>query len=147
LRAQRAAAPAPSDAPVFYTLRDGLGTLVDALARTLTDADVRIDAPVSGISRIDAGWSVDVPGEVLDVDAVILAVPAFAAAELLAGAAPEAARLLGQIDYSSVALVAMAFPDTAAGRPLDASGYLVPKVEGLLLTACSWSSSKWPHLS
>lgn len=147
LRAQRAAAPAPSGAPVFYTLRNGLGTLVNALADALADADVRVNTPVIGISRTDNGWSVDTRGEVLDVDAIVLAVPAFAAAKLLTDTAPDAARQLGDIDYSSVALVAMAFPDDAAGRPLDASGYLVPKVEGLLLTACSWSSSKWPHLA
>ncbi|MYB03405.1 MAG: protoporphyrinogen oxidase, partial [Acidimicrobiaceae bacterium] len=30
-------------------------------------------------------------------------------------------------------------------RPLDASGFLVPRSAGLLTTACSWSSSKWQH--
>jgi protoporphyrinogen/coproporphyrinogen III oxidase len=31
-------------------------------------------------------------------------------------------------------------------RPLDGSGFLVPRVEGHEVTACSWTSSKWPHL-
>jgi oxygen-dependent protoporphyrinogen oxidase len=31
-------------------------------------------------------------------------------------------------------------------RALDASGFLVARPEGLLMTACSWSSSKWAHL-
>jgi oxygen-dependent protoporphyrinogen oxidase len=34
----------------------------------------------------------------------------------------------------------------ALTRPLDASGFLVPRAEGLLMTATSWSSSKWAHL-
>jgi hypothetical protein len=34
----------------------------------------------------------------------------------------------------------------AIARPLDASGFLVPKVESMLLTACSWASTKWAHL-
>jgi oxygen-dependent protoporphyrinogen oxidase len=42
--------------------------------------------------------------------------------------------------------VTLAFPPAALGRPLDASGFLVPRTEGLLMTATSWSSSKWRHL-
>ena len=34
-----------------------------------------------------------------------------------------------------------------ARLPLDGSGFLVPRGEGLLMTACSWSSSKWSHYS
>lgn len=146
LRAQRAAAPAPSDAPVFYTLRDGLGTLVDALAGSLDGADVRTLAFVSGLARDGDGYRLTVGEEVVEVDRVVVAGPAFAAASLLRDAAPTTASRLSEIEYSSVALVALAFPAGAEGRPLDASGYLVPRVEGLLLTACSWSSTKWPHL-
>ncbi|MGY6501946.1 MAG: protoporphyrinogen oxidase [Acidimicrobiales bacterium] len=147
LRAQRAAAPAPSDAPVFYTLRNGLGTLIDALVAHLDGADLRTSTPVTSLARHGDAWRVHTDGESFDVDQVVLAAPAFVAAELLEAVAPDAARGLADIDYSSVSLLAMAFPDEAAGRPLDASGYLVPRVEGLLLTACSWASSKWPHLS
>jgi oxygen-dependent protoporphyrinogen oxidase len=41
----------------------------------------------------------------------------------------------------------MAYPAACVTRPLDASGFLVPRTEGLLMTATSWSSSKWAHLS
>ena len=36
---------------------------------------------------------------------------------------------------------------TAIDRELDGSGFLVPRVEGRTITACSWTSSKWPHLA
>jgi oxygen-dependent protoporphyrinogen oxidase len=55
--------------------------------------------------------------------------------------------LLDGIAYASVALVTFAFPTAAVERPLDASGFLVPRTEGLLMTASSWSSSKWAHLT
>jgi len=29
---------------------------------------------------------------------------------------------------------------------LDGSGFLVPRTTGLMLSACSWASSKWGHL-
>jgi oxygen-dependent protoporphyrinogen oxidase len=60
--------------------------------------------------------------------------------------APEAA-LLRTVEYASVALVTFAVPRAAITRALDASGYLVARPEGLLLTACSWSSTKWAHLA
>ena len=37
-------------------------------------------------------------------------------------------------------------PDTLRG-PLEGSGFLVPREAGLLLTACSWSSTKWAALA
>jgi oxygen-dependent protoporphyrinogen oxidase len=46
-----------------------------------------------------------------------------------------------------VALIALAVPRAGIERPLDGSGYLVPRSAGLALTACSWVSSKWPHLA
>lgn len=155
LRAQRAAAPAPppgeAPAPVFYTLRSGLGRLVEALLDRLEGVDQRLNSPVAALTpstgETPDRWTVHLPDETLTVDGVVIAAPAFVAADLLASTAPDAARMLADIDYSSVALLALAFPDAAAGRPLDSSGYLVPRVEGLLLTAASWSSSKWPHLA
>lgn len=151
LRAQRANAPAPSDAPVFYTLSGGLGRLVDALVDALDGADLRTGTPIGSIERDGDRWQVSAQGgtlgsEPLEVDAIVLATPASVAADLLGELAPVAAAGLARIDYSSVALVAMAFADDAAGRPLDGTGFLVPRAEGLLLTACSWASTKWPHL-
>ncbi|HMQ25093.1 MAG TPA: protoporphyrinogen oxidase, partial [Acidimicrobiales bacterium] len=66
---------------------------------------------------------------------------------VLADVAPEAAATLSAIDYSSVALVTFAVPAEAVERPLDASGYLVPRTEGCLITACTWASAKWAHLA
>ena len=45
-----------------------------------------------------------------------------------------------------MAFALFAFPSKEI-RPFDGSGFLVAKSEGLLMTACSWSSSKWKHLS
>lgn len=151
LREQRAAAPTPPDgtpAPVFYTLRPGLGRLVSRLAERIVAAggDVRVGSPVHGLARAGDRWRVDTAAGALDAGAVVLAVPAFVAARLLDGLVDDAAAALGAIEYSSVALAAMAVPDSSLGRPLDASGYLVPRVEGRFITAASWASTKWPHL-
>jgi oxygen-dependent protoporphyrinogen oxidase len=153
LRAQRAASPpAPegAPAPVFYTLRGGLTRLIDALADSLASADVRLSTTVTALARDDDRYRLEITSstgdEAIEVDGIVLAVPAYVSAGLLAHTATAAAESLSAIDYSSVVLTALAVPESAVGRPLDASGYLIPRVEGLLLTACTWTSIKWPHL-
>ena len=132
LRAQPPAQPGP----VFYAPEGGMGTLVDALVDALHDRGVvlKLDTSVHDLGALDA-------------DAAVVTVPAYRAAPLVRDAAPAVADLLDGIAYASVALVTFAFPTEAITRPLDASGFLVPRTEGLLMTASSWSSSKWAHLA
>lgn len=131
LRAQPPATPGP----VFYTPVGGMGALADALVEWLRAAvvDLRAEAPVDSITALDA-------------DRVVIATPSYETAELVRAAAPAAATFLDDIKYASVALVTMAFPASSVTRPLDGSGFLVPRTEGLLMTATSWASSKWAHL-
>ena len=42
-------------------------------------------------------------------------------------------------------MVTLAVPRAAIDHPLDGSGFLVSEGEGLLMTACSFGSSKWAH--
>ncbi|MEA3020719.1 MAG: protoporphyrinogen/coproporphyrinogen oxidase, partial [Actinomycetota bacterium] len=46
--------------------------------------------------------------------------------------------------YASVVLTLFAYD---SDRVLDGSGYLVPRSEGLLMTAATWASTKWSHLA
>lgn len=139
LRAQGA----DSGRPVFLAPRGGMRRLVGALADALGD-DLRTGVDVAGLEPDGAGWRIR-PGD-LTADAVVLATPAFVTAPLLAPLAPEAAAFLASIDHASVALVGLAVPRDGVDHPLDGSGFLVPRDAGLLLTACSWATSKWPHL-
>src|SRR5207237_8551841 len=83
------------------------------------------------------------PPQQVDVDAVLLAVPARPAARLLAGCAPQVAATVGGLDYAGVALITMALP----GPQLpELSGFLVPATEGLLVKASTFFTTKWGHL-
>jgi oxygen-dependent protoporphyrinogen oxidase len=112
-----------------------MGTLVDRLAAGLR-GDIRCGAAVDAIAP---GYRV---GGVA-VDAVVVTVPAPAAAALITDLAPAAAVALARVEYASVVLVTLAYDRE---DPLDGSGFLVPRGAGLTLTACSWTSSKWAHL-
>jgi oxygen-dependent protoporphyrinogen oxidase len=147
LLAMKAAAPPDPGTPMFYSLPGGLQRLVDRVVDAIS-AEVHLGTPATGIERrAGGGYAVHTAGGPIEADAVVLASPAFADARLLEAVAPEPAATLGAIDYSSVALVTLAVPADAVERPLDASGYLVPRTEGCLITACTWASSKWAHLA
>jgi oxygen-dependent protoporphyrinogen oxidase len=78
----------------------------------------------------------------VELDAVVLAVPAFAAAPLLDGVDGKLAELHREIPYASSVVVSLAFARTDV-VPLDGYGYLVPRTEGSDVLACTWSSQKW----
>jgi oxygen-dependent protoporphyrinogen oxidase len=127
---------------VFLAPPDGMHRVVRALEQRLGER-IRRGHVVQRIERVTGGgWAVD--GE--RADTVVIATPAFVTAGLLADVAPTASAAANAIDYAGVVLVTFAFDRASVARELDASGFLVPKVEGLLLTACSWTSSKWAHL-
>ncbi len=135
-------------APVFKSLRGGVTRMIDALAAELGDA-VRLSAPAQSVAPTPSGaagrWRVATPHGSLDADGVILACPAWESARLLEPLAPEAARILSEIEYAGVALAVFAVPQDRLARPLEGRGYLVPRDQGLLTTACSWAGAKWRH--
>jgi oxygen-dependent protoporphyrinogen oxidase len=121
------------EGPVFVTVREGLGRLVERLGAALRDAGAVIETGVA-VSTLD-----DIEGP------MVLAVPAGAAADLVRRRSPDAAEELASIRYASVALATFAYPADAFPAMARASGFLVPRSEGRLLTACSFGTNKWPH--
>jgi protoporphyrinogen/coproporphyrinogen III oxidase len=137
-------------APVFGALHGGYRTLLDALAAA-SGAEVRLRTTVRALDRTADGWRLTLgpttDPELLDVDAVLLAVPAPAAARLLTGVAADAARAAGEIELASSAVVALAYrPDDAASLP-PTSGALIAAREPLSVKGVTHSTNKWSHLA
>jgi len=148
LRKMRRHAPPSTGAPVLVTLTGGLGQLVESLVARLAGDDLRLETAVSGLEREGTGYRVDLAdGQSIAADAVVLATPAFATAQLLAELVPDATTMLEQVPYVDVATIWLAYPRSAVGRALDGTGFLVPPEEGKLMVGCTWSSAKWPHLA
>jgi oxygen-dependent protoporphyrinogen oxidase len=145
--AQRAAVRVPGR-PIFATVAGGLTQLVGAAAAA-SRARISLGLPVRELSRTPRGWRLllgPVPEPQVDeVDAVVLAVPARAAARLIAGLDLSAAAEIDALDYASIALVGMVLPP---GTPLpELSGFLVPPTEGTLVKAATFFTRKWAHLA
>lgn len=146
-QAQRAAV-VDRTAPVFFAPLGGMGALANALAADLSARGVDVRATLATtIERDGSRWRVGTDGAALTADAVVVTTPAPAAASALRAGSARAATLLAAIPYASVVMVSIAVERSGIDRELDGSGFLVPRVEGLTLTACSWTSAKWPHLA
>ncbi|WP_147260889.1 protoporphyrinogen oxidase [Pseudonocardia hierapolitana] len=135
---------------VFGAVRGGYGVLLDSLVAA-SGAEVRLRTTVRELQRREGGWRLvlgpTTAPEALDVDAVVLAVPAPAAARLLAGAAPAAARAAGEIELASSVVVALAFRAEDATSLPSTSGVLVAADEPMAVKAFTHSSNKWAHLA
>jgi len=137
LAASRAEAMSP-----FVSFREGMMTLIEALAASLPAGAPRTTRPVLGLSTSGDRWQVALEGEQLAADAVVLACPARVAAELLADS--RAREDLASIEYLSTATVFYAFNRADVAHDLRGVGFVVPPGEGRIL-AGTFISSKWPH--
>lgn len=150
-RASADRAPSGGPSSPFVSFPGGLGELVDAIVRTIAKRDpagervrLRARSPVRVIRRDDEGFAIElVTGAVILADAVIVATPAHVATDVLQPLHPDLASLLGAIEYESTATVTLAFGGAAVPRPLDATGYVVPRKLGRAALACTWASAKF----
>jgi len=138
----RTGAPA---APLFRTLKGGLGQMVDALVEAIrATAQVRQARP-ERVERASSGFRIKIGDDWLKTDRLVVATEAHSAATLLAGVDPRLAELLGTVPYSSSMTVALGFDAADFAAPPMGFGFLVPRKERRRLVACTWVGTKFSH--
>jgi protoporphyrinogen/coproporphyrinogen III oxidase len=156
---QNSSKPAP---PLFTSLKNGMQHLAEAVVSRLTPASLLTNTTVQEIQPEGGGWVVGsstVGSSTAGVDqerqntglqsrqfdAVILALPSHAAAQLLTVVVSELSAELAAINYSSSITVGLAF-DRDVRRSLPPGfGFLVPRTEGKRLLAATFVHNKFPH--
>jgi oxygen-dependent protoporphyrinogen oxidase len=129
----------------FVTPETGLAEIVETLEAALAPHQVWRGARVVEVARLRQGWRLFLEdGRVVDALAIVCAVPAFAAADLLASIDSELGATLAAIPFVSTATVSVALPRSAVPAPLAGSGYVSPRLEGGSVVACTWTSNKFP---
>lgn len=147
---------------LFVTLRGGLTTMVDRLVKDLPAGSLRLRtpaaaierAPATAVERAPAGaverapggrWTVTTEaGDRILADAVVLAMPAGAAARLVRPVDGGLADDLASIRYGTAATVTLAYRRGDVRCNLDGFGFVVPRAEKRSLVACTFSSVKFP---
>ncbi|QNH63420.1 protoporphyrinogen oxidase [Hymenobacter sediminicola] len=131
----------------IITLRHGIQTLTDTLAARLTHRHV--GQPVLGLLRTPEGryqlqTATASPHTDTVYDAVVLALPTYAAAPLLRPLFAEAAAALDDVQYPPMAAVYTAYQRADVSHPLNGFGALNPKVEQPYAAGSIWTSSIFP---
>lgn len=146
LRAVRRAPDRSASAlPSFVSFPGGMGELVDALAAALTGTELRLGIRIVSVTPIAEGFRLrDAAGATLDARAVLFAIPAMAAAELLVSLEPEAVPLLGSIPHADAATVSLAFDRRGLRSVPQGHGYLAARGERGPAVAVTFTSNKFP---
>jgi oxygen-dependent protoporphyrinogen oxidase len=142
---------------MFITLRQGMEEMIYALERAIQSSCISLRQEVMGLERIQ-GKSAKGPRYRLyrvtkgkknpfDVDAVIMATPAFVTAELIQGIAGDIAGHLRAIPYVSTATINLAYERSQISHPLDGYGFVVPRLEKRNIMAATFSSVKFADRS
>ena len=143
IRAFRALHVKPSPQGAFVSLPGGTGELVASLAAALPADTLALSTRVTEIRRAGT-YLVRSTAGVHESRAVILAVPAYAAAGLLGHFDTSLAALCEAVPYASTVTVALGFLREQIGHQMRGSGFVIPRVERRALLAGTWVTSKWP---
>lgn len=148
LRAGKAARGRGPGQP-FRSLAGGLGELVDAAAdriRANPDYAERLGGGVRALHQDAAVTSVELADQTLRADAVVLATPAPATADLVEADVPAAAQVLREIPHGSTVVVTLGFAPGSFARALSGHGFLEAGANRsrTSFSGCTFSSGKWP---
>jgi oxygen-dependent protoporphyrinogen oxidase len=138
--AMRKAGGAP--APRMGSFEGGLQTLTDALADAL-GSDLRTGIRVRGLARAGGRWKASHDGGSETSDHVLLTVPAWTAAQLLAPLDASLGATLDAIRYVPVTVVHFGWAPALAPQP-EGFGVLVPPIERRRVLGVLFISSAYP---
>ncbi len=129
--------------PVFTALRGGMQQLVDALTTRLDPASIRLSTPVRSLEKTADGWRIKTNGATEIYDAVIMALPAWAAGALLSPVDLVLGEELSAIPYSSSITINLIYDEAKLGKLPKGFGFLVPASEDRSMLACTFVHRKF----
>jgi oxygen-dependent protoporphyrinogen oxidase len=132
-------------APLFRTLKGGLGQLVDGVSAAIRGRSEVLQKRAQSVERTGSGFRVKLDGDWLDADRLVVACEAHSGAVLLPQVDTRLAELLGGIGYNSSITLALGFDAADFAKPPVGFGFLVPKIERKRLAACTWVGTKFSH--
>jgi len=137
--------PRKAAPPLFTSLKNGMQHLAETLVSQLSPAALATSCVVKAVLPHSGGWRVSAGKRSERFDAVIVALPSLAAAEVLRDASPELSSELAGIQYSSSITVGIAYGKEVRQSLPPGFGFLVPRSEGKKLLAATFVHNKFPH--
>lgn len=134
--------------PTSASFRSGTATLLNSAARKL-EGSLLTNVAVNSVQPAPApGWTLHYTQngqtETKPADAVVLSIPAYTAANLLAPVAARTASIMAGIPYAPIAVLNQGYRREHVGHALNGFGFLVPRTEKLRTLGVIWNSSLFP---
>jgi oxygen-dependent protoporphyrinogen oxidase len=126
---------------ILMSFKGGVGRFIEHLHEVIP-AQWRLGDPVQAVQRDAQGYTVISSSESSRVDRIVVSTPAFAASQMLAGLDPQLAALVGQIEYSPIAVVGFGYREL--DHPLDGFGLLTTTAAHKPVLGVLWDSSIFP---
>ena len=135
---------------LFISFKNGISELTDTLAMRLGNS-IRYRTRIIGLEHQEPAegqrrraWRLRLEDDLsFEADAIISAIPAYAAAPLLRPFSDTLADRLDEIEYASAATVNLAMRESDFAQPLHGFGFVVPAIERRKIIAGSFSSLKY----
>jgi protoporphyrinogen/coproporphyrinogen III oxidase len=131
--------------PLFTSLKAGMQQMIDALVARLSPSSLIRNTQVTEIAQGSERWTLGFRERSDHFDAVIIAVPAGAAAALLPPCSPELAQELSAVNYTSSVTVTLGYGQKVRSSLPPGFGFLVPRSEGKQMLAATFVHNKFPH--
>jgi oxygen-dependent protoporphyrinogen oxidase len=144
-RSKLAHASKPPARPLFTSLKNGMQQMVDAILARLPASVPQSSTLVQQLQPQKGSWVVSAGYASDQFDAVIVATPTHAAAELLGMASTELASQLRGILYTSSVTVNLGYDRSVRASLPPGFGFLVPRSEGKRMLAATFVHNKFPH--
>ncbi|MEW6108773.1 MAG: protoporphyrinogen oxidase [Nitrospirota bacterium] len=124
---------------------NGMGELADSLKDILGER-VRLGCKVVSIAKKDGIYSIFFPdGSSFETETIIIASPAYAAAEMLRNIDERLSNIISEISYPSVSVVCFGYRKEKIKSPLNGFGFLIPSSERRKILGTLWDSSIFPN--
>ena len=137
--------------PSLGSMRAGMAEITERLADELkTEMTYKAEAfylaPVPDGSVGKVHWQIALAGgQSIETDHVVVALPAYTAAQIMSEKLPDLAQRLRGIEYAPVCAVSSAYDRAAVKNRLDGFGFMVPRREKMETICTFWNSSLFPQ--
>jgi len=125
----------------FY---EGAQTITDVLAEKMAER-VKLGVSVYGLEREGGLYKLHTSKGVSEAHVVVLASPAYAAAEILKGFDAKLSNVLSGISYPPLSVVCFGYKREKVLHSLNGFGFLIPHKEGRKILGTLWDSSIFPN--
>lgn len=129
---------------VLTSFAGGIGHLAQVATAKLGNR-VRSGNRVTRLTKPNGTFRIETSaGLTVDAASVVVAVPAFAAAELTGELDPALSKTLRNIAYADCVVICTGYRKSHVSRDVNGFGFLVPRNQNKRLLGCLWTSSIFP---